>query len=123
MEDEGMSDDLVKLLRGRPLYEGHGEASDLPDDAADLIEAQAARIAALEAEVATAQEQARMASFMGEGYALVEARAIAAEAERDRLRAAITNAMNEIRDYMAETGGTLPLELAMGHLSNALVKP
>ena len=30
--------DIVKLLRTRPLYEGYGEESSLPDDAADEIE-------------------------------------------------------------------------------------
>jgi len=30
--------DIVKLLRTRPLYEGCGEGSNIPDDAADEIE-------------------------------------------------------------------------------------
>lgn len=42
-------DDLVKRLRGTPIYEGHGEESDLPDQAADRIEA-------LEAEVQRLRE-------------------------------------------------------------------
>jgi hypothetical protein len=33
-----MSDNLVKRLRATPLYEGHGEESELPDEAADEIE-------------------------------------------------------------------------------------
>jgi hypothetical protein len=33
-----MSNDLVKRLRTRPLYEGHGDESELPNDAADEIE-------------------------------------------------------------------------------------
>lgn len=42
--------ETVARLRARPLYEGHGEASDLPDDAADLLESLSARLAELEAE-------------------------------------------------------------------------
>ena len=34
-----MSDELVKRLRGTPLYEGSGEDSDLGEEAADRIEA------------------------------------------------------------------------------------
>jgi len=30
--------DIVELLRTRPLYEGCGEGSNIPDDAADEIE-------------------------------------------------------------------------------------
>ncbi len=49
---------------------------------------------------------------------------LAAETERDALQADNARllkgcecAMSEIRDYMQEVGGTLPLELAMGWLS------
>ena len=33
-----MTIDIVKRLRTRPLYEGHGDESELPNDAADEIE-------------------------------------------------------------------------------------
>ncbi|MFD2248881.1 hypothetical protein FHS82_000990 [Pseudochelatococcus lubricantis] len=45
-----MTDKLVERLRKIPLYEGHGEPSSLPEDAADALEAQQARIVELEAE-------------------------------------------------------------------------
>lgn len=46
------------------------------------------------------------------------------QTENARLQKGCEFAMNEIRDYMAETGGALPLELAMGWLKAALeVKP
>lgn len=38
-----MSKELVQRLRYTPLYEGHGEESELPEEAADRIEALAAQ--------------------------------------------------------------------------------
>jgi hypothetical protein len=74
-------------------------ADDIDVMVAERLRDQADRIAALEAALTTAQEQARMASFMGEGYALVEARAVAAEAERDRLRRDLIASREEIRHF------------------------
>jgi hypothetical protein len=42
---------MLKRLRGTPLYGGHGEASDAPDEAADMLEALAARLAEVEASI------------------------------------------------------------------------
>ena len=39
-----MSDDVVKMLRAKPLYESHGEESELPDEAADEIERLRAKV-------------------------------------------------------------------------------
>jgi hypothetical protein len=41
---------MLIRLRGTPLYEGHGEGSDAPDEAADMLEALAARLAEVEVE-------------------------------------------------------------------------
>jgi chromosome segregation ATPase len=41
---------MLRRLRATPLYQGHGEASDLPDEAADLLDALSAKLAEAEAE-------------------------------------------------------------------------
>lgn len=107
-----MSDDLVRKLR-----------SQIGDDVQEVYSHEAlfrlatARIAALE--TANAQLQETLDYAQARHQRMVRDQA-ALEAERDRLRKGCKCAMNEIRDYMAETGGTLPLELAMGWLSAAL---
>lgn len=76
-----------------------------------------ARIAELEKERDEAREQARMSSFMGEGYAFVEKRAMDAEARADRLSATLKEAeeavmlarlslSNAARDYNAQLAET-----------------
>ena len=64
-------------------------ATRLLDIASPLADEAAGTIYRLTAERDEAREQARMTSFAGEGYAFMEQRAQAAEADNARLRGAI----------------------------------
>jgi hypothetical protein len=47
---------MLIRLRGTPLYEGHGEGSDAPDEAADMLEALSARLAEVNRRLESARQ-------------------------------------------------------------------
>jgi hypothetical protein len=92
-------------------------SEDCWNDALEPDAIAAYRIAALTAELVAIKE----AYDDVEQYARRHCAEVAAlTAENARLKKGCEYAMSEIRDYMQEVGGTLPLELAMGWLSAAL---
>lgn len=58
---------LAKKLGNTPLYEGHGEESDLPEIAAEQIRADGERIKALEAALLDAHSRLYGAGMLGDG--------------------------------------------------------
>jgi chromosome segregation ATPase len=88
------------------------------------VEAFTAERDALKAQNEYQEKMIRQADVRGDYWKTIaekaEADADALEADNVRLRKGCDCAMSEIRDYMQEIGGTLPLELAMGWLSAAL---
>jgi len=127
-----MTDDLVKRLADiDPILDAEFDtqlnvrrdpygATRAIEMALYLLRDQADRIEALTAERDRAIDDARDNAEYVDLVSQYRAERDAAKADNARLKKGCECAMSEIRDYMQEVGGTLPLELAMGWLSAAL---
>lgn len=94
---------LVKKLRARSLYEGSGEETDIGEDAADEIEALAAQVATLQAQVeAVRAKHTRAKKIVAKVYNRVTLIADDMCDEGDRVYLGSTNSADLLRDLRKE---------------------
>jgi Mg2+ and Co2+ transporter CorA len=107
--------EMISRLKATVLCHGHGEAADITDDAADMLEALAGRLAAAEAFIANDADWKFSAKRRLELFRQQRARAEAAEArvaeletENATLRANLSGLRRTIASLIEETELNLP---------------